>query len=114
MTDNFGNRTTKIRQGWPFSTGQTVGTLGTLVLAYLLLTQPPFGVIGLVVGLAALIFVTRRPEWGLYLLVLSVPGQTDTSLTLGSSRLTLTQASVALALLGWIGSRVVYRRSFVP
>ncbi len=91
-----------------------VGLLGTLLLAGLLLAQQPFAVIGLVVGLAALILVTRKPEWGLYLMVLSVPGQVATSLSLGSSRVTFTQVSVLLALAGWAGSWVLYHKPFIP
>lgn len=84
------------------------------VLGALLLTQSPFVVIGLVVGVAALLFVTRRPEYGLYLLSLSVPGQAYTSLSLGGSKITLTQLAVILALTGWFCNRILTRQPFVP
>lgn len=87
---------------------------GVLVLGYLLLTQSPFVVIGLITGLVACLLVSRHPEFGLYLLVLSVSGQTYTSLSLGSSKVTLTQLAVLLALVGWFGSRVIFRQRFIP
>jgi O-antigen ligase len=87
---------------------------GVLGLGFLLLTQSPFIVIGLVTGAAAFLLVSRRPEFGLYLLVLSVPGQVYTSLSLGASRITLTQLAVLLALVGWFGSRVISRQRFIP
>ena len=90
------------------------GILGSLVLAGLLLTQSPFVVIGVVVAVAALVGVSRWPEWGLYGLVLSVPGQSYLALSLGSSRVTLTQATFGLALVGWLGSRVLTRQPFLP
>src|SRR5215213_7532160 len=83
-----------------------------LVLGALLLTQSPFIVIGLVVGLAAFLLVTRHPEYGLYLLVLSVPGQAYTSLSLGGSKVTLTQLSVLLALAGWFCNRAITGQPF--
>src|SRR5689334_3194410 len=91
-----------------------IASLAIFLLGGLLLAQQPFGVIGLVGGVAALVLVTRKPEWGLYLMVLSVPGQSVASVGLGSSRLTLTQACVMLALAGWIGSRVLYHKPFIP
>jgi O-antigen ligase len=85
-----------------------------LVLGFLLLTQSPFVVIGLVVGVAAFLFVSRRPEFGLYLLVLSVPGQAYTSLNLGGSKVTLTQLAVLLALSGWFCNRILTKQPFIP
>ncbi|HEX2914999.1 MAG TPA: O-antigen ligase family protein [Chloroflexia bacterium] len=102
------------KQAWPFSLPQVVGVAGLVGLAALLLAQQPFVVIGLVIGVAAFVLVTRHPEWGLYLMVLSVPGQSDASIGLGGSRLTLTQATIFLALAGWIGSRVLYKLPFIP
>ncbi len=91
-----------------------LGVVGVLVLGCLLLTQSPFVVIGLVAGLAAFLLVSRYPEYGLYLLVLSVPGQVYTSLSLGGSKVTLTQLAVLLALAGWFGNRAVTRQPFIP
>ena len=79
-----------------------------------MITQSPFVVIGLIVGVAAFIGVTRYPQWGLYLMVLSVPGQAYVSISLGGSRVTFTQLAVLLAVLGWVGSRVIYRQPFIP
>lgn len=87
---------------------------GVLVLGLLLLTQSPFIVIGLIVGVAAFLLVSRHPEYSLYLLVLSVPGQAYTSLSLGGSKVTLTQLAVLLAVVGWFGSRVITRQPFIP
>lgn len=83
-------------------------------MGYLLLTQSPFVVIGLVVGLAAFLLVSRYPQYGLYLLVLSVPGQAYTSLSLGSTKVTLTQLAVLLALVGWFCNRAITRQPFIP
>lgn len=85
-----------------------------VALGYLLLTQSPFVVIGLVIGVAAFLLVSRRPEYGLYLLVLSVPGQAYTSLSLGGGRVTLTQLAVLLALVGWFCNRVLTKQPFIP
>ncbi len=83
-------------------------------MGFLLLTQSPFVVIGLVVGAAAFLLVSRRPEYGLYLLVLSVPGQAYASLSLGGSKVTLTQLAVLLALIGWFCNRVITKQPFIP
>lgn len=91
-----------------------IAVLAILVLGGLLLAQQPFVVIGLVLGVAALVLVSRKPEWGLYLMVLSVPGQSVASVSLGSSRVTFTQLCVLLAIVGWIGSRVLYHKPFFP
>ncbi len=88
--------------------------LGVGLLGGLLLAGQPFIVIGLVVGLALLILVTRKPEYGLYLMILSIPGQSEASLALGSTRVTVTQLCVLLALTGWIGNRVIYQKPFIP
>ncbi|MDB5079830.1 MAG: hypothetical protein JWP00_1754 [Chloroflexi bacterium] len=97
-----------------FSWKSLPAILGVLVLGYLLLTQSPFVVIGLIVGLAAFLLVLRHPQFGLYLLVLSVPGQAYTSLSLGSTKVTLTQLALVLALSGWFCNRVIYRQPFIP
>ncbi len=107
------NKIAELKLRWPFDVLQTVGTVGLVGLVFLLLTQSPFVVIGLLAAVGAFIVVSRWPHLGLYLLVLSVPGQTETSFALGSSRVTLTQAAVLLALAGWVGSRVLYRRPFL-
>ncbi len=99
---------------WPFSALPALGAVLTAVLAALLLTQPPQFVIALVLGGAAFVLLTRQPHWGLYLMIVSVSGQTFTSLNLNGSRITFTQLAVLLALTGWLSNRLVYRRSFLP
>ncbi len=79
----------------------------------MLLTQSPFVMFGLLAGLAAVIWLTRHPEWGLYLMVLSVPGQAYLSFSLGGSRVTLTQLAVLLALVGWLGQRTLHRQTLL-
>jgi O-antigen ligase len=91
-----------------------IATIGTLALSFMLLALNPLIVIAVCLGIAALIVVSRYPELALYLLVISVPGQVTTSVSVGSTRFTLTQIAVFLAIFGWFGSRVIFKQRFVP
>lgn len=85
----------------------------TPLFAGLMLTQSPFVTLGAALALAAFVMVTRKPELGLYLMVLSVPVQDKFSVPLGGSRLTMTQAAVLLTLAAWFLNRTTHKKPLV-
>lgn len=84
----------------------------TPLFSWLLLTQSPFVALAAALGLVGFVLVTRRPELGLYFMVLSVPVQDKVILPVGG-RLTLTQAAVILTLVAWYANRTAYKKPLV-
>lgn len=89
------------------------GIVLTPLFAWLVLTQPPQVVLGVVLGLGAFVIISRKPELGLYFMILAVPAQDKLSVSLGGARLTLVQAAVLVTLAGWFLNRTTYKKPLV-
>lgn len=98
---------------WPWSAPLTLGLILTPLFGWLILTQPPIVALAVVLGLAGFVVISRKPELGLYLMILSVPGQDKLSASFGGSRITLTQAAVLLTLAAWFVNRTTYKKPLV-
>ncbi len=83
------------------------------LFGWLILTQAPFLVIALALGILTFILVSQKPEWGLYLMVLSIPLQEKISVSFGSQRLTVTQAVVLLSTAAWFANRAAKKSPLV-
>jgi O-antigen ligase len=99
---------------WPFNPAYIfVGLVGLGYAAAIIMLSPLVSA-ALVLGSVFFVLALRYPVLSLYLMILSVPGQDLTSVTLGTSRLTLTQIAVILSLVVWLTNSIIYRKPLVP
>ena len=98
----------------PFNPAYIFVGLVALLYAAAILNMPPLLSAALVLGSVFFVLTLRRPILGLYLMVLSVPGQDLTSATVGTNRVTLTQMAVLLTLVAWLTHSIIYKKRLVP
>ncbi len=98
----------------PFNPAYIFVGLVALLYGWAILNMPPILSAALVLGSVFFVLTLRRPILGLYLMVLSVPGQDLTSATVGTNRITLTQMAVLLTLVAWLTHSVIYKKRLVP
>lgn len=99
---------------FPVSGAQVFVGLVGLFYAAAILTQSPIVSAAIVIGSVVFVLALRWPVIGLYLMILSVPGQDTTSVSLGSSHVTLTQLTILLTIVTWLTHSIIYRKPLVP
>jgi O-antigen ligase len=80
------------------------------LFAFLILTQSPFVVIGGIGAIAAFVLILRRPELGLYFMLLAIPVQDKVNLGAGGTQLTMVQGATFLTLFAWWCNRGMTRQ----
>ncbi|NWJ44327.1 MAG: O-antigen ligase family protein [Chloroflexi bacterium] len=97
-----------------FTIIQLVTALLVPLFLWLFITQPFYIAPAIIVGICAFLVIARYPQYGLYLMILSVPVQDVVTFPLGGGQtLTVTQVVVLLTLAAYFVNRCTFHKPFV-